>query len=267
MSTGIDAQNFVEAVANSSATSVGNISPELLNANYNGATTTTAPAPRFEAFTAESVEKAREQEKAKLYPQIDKMKEEISLLRKEKEEREAAEAAARAEADAEARRLAEQEMSARELIEAQRQDFAAQLELERAERERAFALLDQERHFQEVQAWKSDQIESAREDIMPELLDLVSGSTPDEISASIQNLKDRTTRILESAQQAMSSARRDMVGTRTTAPAAGPLDTNSDNKQFTPEDIKSMSMKDYQTHRSRLLGSTSAQGNNRGLFG
>jgi DNA repair exonuclease SbcCD ATPase subunit len=263
MSTGIDAQNFVEAVADSSSTAVGDINPALT------ATTPTPPqteAPRFEAFTAEAIEKAREQEKAKLYPQIDKMKEEIAALRREKEEREAAEAKARAEAEAEARRLAEEEMSVRELLQKKEQEWNERLEQERVERERALALLDQERMYQELQAYKVNRIEAERDNIMPELLDLVTGNTPEEVEASIESLKDRTNRILESAQQAMSSARRDMVGTRTTIPAAGPLDTNTDNKQFTPEDIANMSMSDYQKYRSRLL-SGNAQGNNRGLFG
>lgn len=157
-------------------------------------------------------------------------------------------------------------MSVRELLQQKEMEFAAQLEAERIEREKAFALLERERQFQELQAYRSDRIEAERDNIIPELLDLVDGGTPEEIEASITNLKDRSARILDSAQQAMQSARRDMVGTRTTIPASGPLDTDSENRSFTPEDISKMSISDYQKYRERLLG-TAAASRGRGLFG
>lgn len=264
----MDTQNFVEAVAESNPVSMENLSAEVTNNTTTTApfvTTTTVQQPNGQYVPVDAVEKAREQEKSKLYPQIESLKEELAALRREKEEREAQEAALRAEAEAEARRRAEEEMDVRELLKAKEQEWNSKLEEERLERERAMALLDQERHFQELQAYRMQRIEAERDNIMPELIDLVDGGTPEEIESSIQSLKDRTARILDSAQQAMSSARRDMAGTRATAPAAGPLDTNSE-RQFSPEDIKNMSLSDYQKYRDRLLGS-SASSRGRGLFG
>ena len=187
-------------------------------------------------------------------------------LVKKREEREAEEARQKAEADAEAKRRAEEDMDVRSLLQQKEQEWNMQLEQERTERERAIALLDQERQFQELQAYRAQRVEAEREAIIPELLDLIDGNSPDEIENSIANLKDRSTRILDSAQQAMSSARRDMAGSRVTAPAAGPLDTDSENRSFSPEDISKMSMSDYQKYRERLLGST-ASSRGRGLFG
>lgn len=259
----MDNENFVAAAAEAGGTGVVD---HIADATL----TQTAPAAetqRFESVTAEDlIAKAREQEKAKLYPQLERLKEEVASLKKEREAAEAAEAAKRAEAEADAKRRAEEEMSVRELLQQKEMEFAAQLEAEREERERAFALLERERQFQELQAYRAERIEAERDNIIPELLDLIDGGSPDEIETSIQNLKDRSARILDSAQQAMQSARRDMVGTRTTIPASGPLDTDSENRSFSPEDISKMSISDYQKYRERLLG-TAAASRGRGLFG
>lgn len=216
-------------------------------------------------LTVEDIERAREQEKAKLYPQLERMKDEIAQLRRAAEEREAEEARAREAMEAEAKRRAEEEMDVRELLKSKESEWSEQLQREREERERAIALLEQERQFQELQAYRAQRIEAERESIIPELVDLIDGGSPEEIEDSIKSLKERSARILDSASQALSSARRDMVGTRATAPAAGPLDTNSE-RQFSPDDIKNMSLSEYQKYRTRLLGDT-AGGRGRGLFG
>ena len=232
---------------------------------------TSAPEPtqdrqQFEAFTAEDIARAREQEKSKVYPQLEKLREELAALKREKDEREALEAAAQAEAEAEARRKAEEEMEIRDLLAKKEEEFTSQLEAERLERERAFALLENEKRFQELQSYRQQRLEQERESIIPELLDLVDGSSIEEIDASIENLRERSNRILDSAQQAMQSARRDMAGSRVTAPAAGPLDADPDNRSYTPDDIRQMSMADYMKHRQRLLGDSAAS-RGRGLFG
>ena len=246
---------FVESVAETNPISLDNVSEDLL-----------PPAEtQFTPFSGDDIAKAREQEKQKLYPQIDRMKEEIAVLKREKEEREAAEAAKQAEKAAEAKRREEEEMDIRELLKTKEQEWSTQLEQERLERERAIAMLDMERQFSEMQSYRNQRIEAERENIIPELIDLVDGNNADEIESSIASLKERSARILESAQQALQSTRRDMVGTRTTIPASGPLDTDSE-RQFSPEDIKSMSLSDYQKYRERLLGSSSSS-RGRGLFG
>ena len=231
---------------------------------------TSAPEPtqdrQFEAFTAEDIARAREQEKSKVYPQLEKLREELAALKREKDERESLEAAAQAEAEAEARRKAEEEMEIRDLLAKKEEEFTSQLEAERLERERAFALLENEKRFQELQSYRQQRLEQERESIIPELLDLVDGSSIEEIDSSIENLRERSNRILDSAQQAMQSARRDMAGSRVTAPAAGPLDADPDNRSYTPDDIRQMSMADYMKHRQRLLGDSAAS-RGRGLFG
>ena len=226
---------------------------------------------------AEQIQKARAQEKAKLYPQMEKLQEELALLRKREEERlalEAERAAKRqereAQREAERKAKAEDEMSFKKLLKTKEEEFQTQLAQERAEREKAFALLEREREYQELRQYRQTRIEQERDNIIPELIDLIDGTTRDEIEASVLNLKERSEKIFDSvAQSTKQSAlqeRKEMVGTRITVPASGPLDNDSENSSFTPDRIAQMSQAEYAKYRSKLLGSA---GNNRGqgLFG
>ena len=235
-----------------------------------------APLPNTDDV-AEKIQKARAQEKAKLYPKMEKLEEELALLRSKEQEREAKEAerkaarqAREAEAAAERKKQEESELEVRDLLAKKEQEWQTQLESERAEREKAFALLEREREFQDLQQYRSQRIEQERDAIIPELIDLVSGNNKDEIEASINGLKERSSKIFENvaaaSQQATQQTRKEMVGASITAPASGPLDNDSASRSYSPNDISNMSMADYAKERARLLGSA---GTNRGqgLFG
>jgi hypothetical protein len=221
----------------------------------------------------EAIQKARAQEKAKLYPQVEKLQEELALLRSKEQEREAKEAERKtaratreAEAAAERKKQEESELEVRDLLSKKEQEWKSQLETERQEREKAFALLDQERRYQEISQYRQQRLEAERENIIPELVDLISGNSQDEIEQSILGLKERSAKIFESVAQVAQQSRKEMVGTRITSPASGPLDNDSDSRQYSPNDINNMSMADYAKNRAKLLGTA---GNNRGqgLFG
>ena len=228
--------------------------------------TTTETVSNQKFYTEEDLAKVRSQEKSKLYPEIDSLKEELNSLRKEKEE----EAARRnAEAEAEALRIKEaqeSELDAKSYAELKTKELQEQLERERSERERAFALLEREKTYADLQAYRQQVLETEREAIIPELVDLIAGNTREEISASVESLKERSAKILESAQSAMQNARKEMTGTRATLPPAGPLETNSEQRNFTPQEIAAMSQNEYAKYRDRLL-SPQARGKNSGMFG
>ena len=224
-------------------------------------------------FTADDVAKAREQEKAKLYPQMEKMKEELAALKKKAEEdaarsaeKEAKRLAKEAEKAAKQKAQDEEELSLKELLAKKEQEFQAQLEQERLEREKAFAILDRERQFTEVMQYRNSRLEQERDNIIPELIDLIEGDSKDAIEQSIGTLKEKSARILESAQAAMSQARQQMAGPRITAPASGPLDNDSEQRSYTPDSIRDMSLADYAKQRAKLLGSA-ASNRGQGLFG
>ena len=223
-------------------------------------------------FTAEDIAKARAQEKAKLYPQVEKLQEELSALKAKEQEREAKEAerkaqraAREAEAAAERKKQEEAELEVRDLLVKKEQEWQAQLNAERAEREKAFALLEREREFQELQTYRQQRIQDERENIIPELIDLISGNTKDEIEQSVLALKAKSAQIFDSVASVSQQSRKDMVGARVTAPASGPLDNDSAQGTFTPESIANMSQAEYAKHRQKLIGSANNRG--QGLFG
>lgn len=247
------------------------VTPAVTNADADASTVTRTPlstteAPSGKSYTEEDLARVRSQEKDKLYPQIDSLKAEVAELKRIRDEELAAQQAEKEAKDAEARARAEQEMDVRDLLKQKEAEWKEQLERERQERERTFALLEREKAFNELQEFKSKTLESSRDDIIPELLDLVTGNTPEEIATSVESLKERSARILESAQQAMQAARRDMKGTSITTPPAGPLDINSEQRNFTADEIAAMPMNEYAKYRQRLL-SDKAQGRGQGLFG
>jgi len=223
-------------------------------------------------FTVDDIAKARAQEKAKLYPQVEKLQEELAFLKKERDERAAQEADRAAkrqtresERAAERKKQEESELEVRDLLAKKEQEWSLKLDSERQERERAFALLEREREFQELSTYRQQRLEAERDGIIPELVDLISGNSKDEIEQSILGLKERSAKIFDSVAQVAQQSRKEMAGTRITSPASGPLDNDSDSRTYSPNDINNMSMADYAKNRAKLLGSGKNSG--QGLFG
>jgi alanyl-tRNA synthetase len=235
-------------------------------------TSSETPEAPTQVYTADDIARARSQEKEKLYPQVEKLKEELSLLKQKEAEREAEETRRKEERkarDAEAAKKKkeeeEAELSAKELLARKEQELMALVQEERAEREKALALLDQERKFQQLMNYRSQRIEQERDNIIPELIDMVQGSTEDEIEQSISALKTKSAKIFEAVAQSSVQSRKEMVGSRVTVPASGPLDNDSEQRSFSPDDISQMSLADYAKNRAKLLGNTNNSG--QGLFG
>jgi len=214
-------------------------------------------------YTEVDLQRVREQEKSKLYPQIDSLKEEINLLKKDREAQLAEANRIAAEKEEEARKKAESEMDVRTLLEQKEQEWKKEIEEIRQEGARKDALLERERQYAELTAYRNRRLAEEQENIMPELVDLISGNSADEIEQSITGLRERSSKILESAQQAMQSARRDMKGTSTTLPPT--MENNSGQQQFTADQIAAMSVTEYAKYRDRLFPGASNQ--NKGIFG
>jgi len=233
-------------------------------------TSTNTTLSNVKFYTEDDLAKVRSQEKDKLYPEIERLKEELSSLKKKDEEKAARKAAEDAEKHAAEEALAKQkqfeELDAKEFAKSSVEELREQLERERQERERAFALLEQERKFADLQNYRQQVLDAERDNIIPQLIDYIQGNTPEEINASVEELKARSNSILESAQAALTQQRRDQVGTRATLPPAGPLETNSEQRMPTAEEIAAMPMNQYAKIRSSILSSR-AQGRNSGILG
>jgi hypothetical protein len=232
------------------------------------------PAPPIDdqgqRYSADDMNRARTQEKEKLYPQMQQLREEMSQLRQERDTRVAEEAAA-AQAKTEAAAQAEKDKLARDtdvrsLLEVKEREWTERLEAERKAREDALTLLAKEQERAELAAYRQRAVAASSDNIMPELADMVQGGSVEEIDASIASLAERSARILESAQAAMGAQRQAQLGTRVTSPLVGGLEKEPGDRPITADDIKNMSMGEYEKYRSRLLGAA-ANSRGRGIFG
>ena len=231
--------------------------------------TTTDEVKSQKFYTDDDLAKVRSQEKDKLYPEIERLKEEVLSLKKDKEEKAARKAAEEAEklvkkAEKEKSKL-ENDLDAKELLKVKEAEWQEQLARERQERESAFALLERERQFASLQDYRRQVIEQEKENIIPQLIGYIQGNTPEEIQESVESLKEQSASIMQDALSATQNARKEMTGTRATLPASGPLDINSESRQFSAQDIAAMSVNDYAKVRDRLL-SESARGRSRGIL-
>lgn len=235
-----------------------------------------APKGTERFFTQEQVnemiEKARSQEKDKLYPTIEKTDQRAQILEAEVKEltkfRKTAEKqeADRIKAIEDAQRAKEEaELSAKDLIAKRDLDFAARLEQLQAENEQRIALMEQEVKFNQLQAYIQRRVSEEGNTIVPELIDFINGSTAEEVEASIELLKAKSQAIAEAARGARTAQQRSMPGV---APSSGSngvttIDQQGE-RQYSAEDIRGMSMQEYNALRKKI-GMPSGSG--RGLFG
>jgi hypothetical protein len=234
------------------------------------------PAPQTPAeprFSAEDIARARQEEKDKLYGKISKIEEQNQRFLSEiEEQRKAREAAQTAEeqrlkdVEAQARSLAEQDMSAKDLLAQKEQEWTSRFEQFEREREQERTLFAKEQEFNNLQTYIQKRVGEESENIAPELLDYVSGNTPDEVENSIATAKAKTAAILESVQQAAIQQRASMRGVSPTGySTTGPMDTEPGHKSYSLTDLRDMPMSEYAKIRGQLGVGNAAQ-NQRGLY-
>jgi len=235
----------------------------------------TEEAAASRTFTEDDVEKIRQQEKDKLYKRLEDsdgrvktLEDQLSTLSNESEETKA-EAARLAKAESDAlRRREDEELSAKELITKRETEFDEKLKvvetewegrLAKIEEERASqeAMLEKERRYRELETYLGRRMVEEEEYIIPELRDLASGTTEDEIDNSIAILKDRSSAILESIQQSTQPS--GLRGSPVTAPPVGPMETQTEQQTLSAEDIRNMPMEQYMQMRDRLLKARPSQ--------
>ncbi|HET7110281.1 MAG TPA: hypothetical protein VFI41_05380 [Gemmatimonadales bacterium] len=226
-------------------------------------------------FTTDDIEKARREEKDKLYGEIGNLKEELKAIKAEREkanklaeEAQKKEAEERAKAEAEAKKKQEEEMSVKDLLAQKEAEWQEQISAIKAERERDQELLAKERRYNELVSYRQRRLEEEQDTIMPELRDMVSlGNSEQEIEASIQALQDRTQRILEQITAGQQQHRQQQRGTTPTAPPVGPLESQPEFQSLTNDDLKNMDIATYAKNRERLLGAVSQRVRQQGPYG
>lgn len=233
-------------------------------------TPTPTPATSTQKFyTEEDLQRVREQEKDKLYKRLETLEQSLvstqtTLSAAERLAKEKADAVAEEErkrmdilASEEKEKLTLREQLKLEASERQKmkEDFDRQLREEAHKRETQDAIQAKERQFLEFNAFKAQRVSEEKDNIAPQLLGLVSGSSPEELEASISKLKETSAAILEAVQKEIQQARQNTPGTRVTSPGTGLPDTNT-GQNTDLQDIASMSMVDYAKNRHKFIGNT-----------
>lgn len=231
-------------------------------------------------FTEDEVEGIRKQEKDKMYKRIEEADSRVKSMEDQMGQIAAEREAARKEADERKSKESEllrqrevDELSAKELIAKREDEFNLKLkeidgdyqrrfaEIE-AQRQSQEAIIEKERRLQELNSYRQRRLGEEQENIIPQLVDLVAGSSEDEIETSISVLRDRSNAIIESIQQATAQQQGRLRGAPVTAPPVGPMETQTEYQQLNADDIRNMTMDQYAKMRDRLLNARP----NRGRF-
>lgn len=230
-------------------------------------------------FTAAQLEAARKQEKDKLYAQIEalqteqkKASEALAAIQKAKDEELAAVQAAEAQKAEDARKKAEEEMSAKQLLEQKlaetTQTWQQKFEQMEAERAQEKALLDKEREYQALVTYRNDAIAAAGDDIAPQFYDFIQGDTKEQIDAGIARAKAATESIAQQFAAAQQTQLSQMRGVSTAGYApVGPMENNPGQQNVTDAQIAAMSMSEYAQFRAKTGVGAAESRSNRGLFG
>jgi DNA repair exonuclease SbcCD ATPase subunit len=262
--------------------------PEAPPATPEGTVAVTPPTPPAEdggrTFTEGEVAAIRKQEKDKLYSEIEKEKERrqemetrVADLQKNVEAfdtdrneqmRAQQEAAEAAEAERKARE--EAEMDAKSLLERREQEFEQRLQETESKWSQQFeelqtqaqaqeAMLEKERAFAVLSDYKQSVLADHTEDIMPHLHRLVTGNTTEEIDASISSAIQLTSDIMEDMAQATAASRGPRGVPATGASPTGPMENQTSQQHLTAEDLRNMSMEQYEQLRPQLLSQARPQ--------
>lgn len=234
-------------------------------------------------FSADDIERVRREEKDKVYSRLDDVNarnkalaDQVEALLAAQKEREAAEEEARRVAAEEAKATAEAEMDAKQLLSQREQEFKSSLAEARAEWEKKFeelnqqsaqerAMLEKEKEFAALSAYTQQRVADEADNIAPQLIDFITGNSPEEIDKAIEVAKAKSAEIAAAVQENLTNQRAQQRGVAPTGYApVGPMDMADGQRQYTPEDIQNMSYEEYAEFRQKA--GIGGQSSNRGLF-
>jgi Skp family chaperone for outer membrane proteins len=231
--------------------------------------TVTQPTQQF--FTADQLEAARKQEKDKLYSELEGYKTQVNSFQEQMtqwtQERDAAQAKLKADqdaADALARKAEEDKLSVKELMDKREAEWNQKQQEMQQQWDKERAISQKERELFQLQSFIQRRIaeEVAQDNIAPEFLDYIDGSSEAEVEASITKAKEKTASIVAGIGGQTPPA------TPGVSPAgyapSGPMDNLVGTKQYSAQDINSMSMQEYAKFRAQA--GVDKAGNDHGMF-
>lgn len=225
------------------------------------------------------IEQARQQEKQKLYGEIENLKgfksqfeslqQQVGSLTAEQEAK-IAEAKAQAAREAEERARKEwEEKDSKSLLADANAQWEQRFQQMAQEREAERAAFEKERQLSELKQYAQAAVQKAVEnnEIAPELAHLVTGNNVEEINASLETIKATSESIASNMATALQSQQVQRRGVAPTGYApVGPMDMTEQTRTLTPEQIRDMPMSEWAKIRANLPGVNQHQ-SNRGLFG
>jgi len=209
-------------------------------------------------WTDEDIENARKQEKDKLYGRIEDVQSQLKQLQTEREADQAEKDRLTNEADEARRKREEADMETRDLLTKRESEWRDEISKLNARYDSDREVFQKERQLQEAELYRRDRIAQESNDILPELRDFITGSTPEEVDASIEVMKARTASVVANfAAAEPPPVPYQPRGASPTAPPVGPMEQLPSYESLTPEDIKGMDMDTYKRYRNQLLQATS----------
>jgi len=213
-----------------------------------------------QAFTAEDVERIRQEERARYAAEqtrADSLENELAQFRKAEEDRLKADEKTQREAAKAAKKKEEEDMELRDLMARRDQEWEEKLASERKERENALAILDQERRHASLQTYLAQRMAQDGDKIAEELRDLVAGNTPEEIDHSITLLIQKTDMIKSNVVNGLRQVNSTRPTVGVTAPPVGPMETSQTTRTYTADELKAMTPEEYAAERDQLLRAAS----------
>lgn len=213
-------------------------------------------------------ERVRQEEKDKLYPTIEELKEGNKTLMAEREQRLAAEQAEQQRLAEEARVAQEAEMDVTTRFESYRSDMDQRFEQLQQDREHDRVMLEKERELGQLVEYRARRTAEEAGEIAPQFLDYITGNTTDQIEASLAQAKMKTQQIVEEFTAAQLNGRRQSAPPIAGQPPVDPttLTGEPQTQTLSVQEIRDMSMSEYQQYRAQLLQAGSQRVRDQGLY-
>jgi hypothetical protein len=232
----------------------------------------TAPPPA-ETFTREEilafVERARQEEKDKLYPQMEDMSARIKVFEDEAElvrQQEAERLAQEAEAD----RLRQlEEASVSERWQATEEKWQSQFDEMKNALEMEKALRQKETQYAQLADYKGRRLAEMADQIDPRFHDYIMGNTPEEIEAALYQAAAKTEEIGQEIQELRQTQRREVGMPISGMPEVTPeqLGNVTGRQEYSAADIANMDMASFAQLRPQLLEAGGQAVRDKGLYG
>ena len=210
-------------------------------------------------WTDADIERARQEEKEKLYPRIEEMGGQLKELQEQRQAEAAERQRLAEEATAAQRAKEEQEMDLRALMEKRDAEWQSRFQETEARYAADRAVFEQERRLQEVTSYRQARIEQESEYLLPQLRKYITGDTPEEIDAAIEAAKAETDEIFSNFTAASQQQQPFRGAAMPSVPPVGPMEQLPSYETLTPQDIAGMDMDTYKRYREQLLRATSPQ--------